>query len=205
MPPFAGVHQDRALMRSGTVWLNPVILLRERAQCFFHEPGIAWQGSQQPDMALVDPSRDEMPAGPVAYWRLRALGGTRAYSAAALAKVAAAAGGRYISHVRSEDFAFWKAIDEIITIGREARLPVRQCPATERRQIERSRPKVPACSTCCTCRYQPRQRQFSLMLNSTPACWQAASMACASAKLGAKGFWQNTFTPWAAAASVWAR
>ena len=35
-----------------------------------------------------------------------------------------AAGGRYISHVRSEDREFWEAIDEILTIGREARLPV---------------------------------------------------------------------------------
>ena len=42
----------------------------------------------------------------------------------ALAKVTAAAGGRYISHIRSEDRWFWDAIDEIITIGREARLPV---------------------------------------------------------------------------------
>lgn len=42
----------------------------------------------------------------------------------ALARVTAAAGGRYISHVRSEDRDFWDAIDEIITIGREARLPV---------------------------------------------------------------------------------
>ena len=42
----------------------------------------------------------------------------------ALAKVAAAAGGRYISHIRSEDRDFWSAIDEIITIGREAKLPV---------------------------------------------------------------------------------
>ncbi len=41
-----------------------------------------------------------------------------------LAKVTAAAGGRYISHVRSEDRYFWDAIDEIITIGREATLPV---------------------------------------------------------------------------------
>jgi N-acyl-D-amino-acid deacylase len=41
-----------------------------------------------------------------------------------LAKESAAAGGRYISHIRSEDFAFWKAIDEIIRIGREAKLPV---------------------------------------------------------------------------------
>ena len=42
----------------------------------------------------------------------------------ALARVAAAAGGRYISHVRSEDRQFWKAIDEIIEIGRQAKLPV---------------------------------------------------------------------------------
>ena len=41
-----------------------------------------------------------------------------------LAKVASAFGGRYISHVRSEDRQFWQAIDEIIAIGREARIPV---------------------------------------------------------------------------------
>ena len=41
-----------------------------------------------------------------------------------LAKVAASFGGRYISHIRSEDYAFWQAIDEIITIGAEAKLPV---------------------------------------------------------------------------------
>jgi N-acyl-D-amino-acid deacylase len=41
-----------------------------------------------------------------------------------LAKVASAFGGRYISHVRSEDRQFWQAIEEIITIGREARIPV---------------------------------------------------------------------------------
>ena len=41
-----------------------------------------------------------------------------------LARVAAAAGGRYISHIRSEDRYFWDAIDEIVTIGREAKLPV---------------------------------------------------------------------------------
>ncbi|MDF2771125.1 MAG: D-aminoacylase domain protein [Geminicoccaceae bacterium] len=42
----------------------------------------------------------------------------------ALAKVSASFGGRYISHIRSEDYAFWQAIDEIIAIGREAKLPV---------------------------------------------------------------------------------
>ena len=41
-----------------------------------------------------------------------------------LAAAIGAEGGRYISHIRSEDRAFWDAIDEIITIGREGRLPV---------------------------------------------------------------------------------
>jgi N-acyl-D-amino-acid deacylase len=41
-----------------------------------------------------------------------------------LAKTAASFAGRYISHIRSEDRAFWKAIDEIIEVGRQARLPV---------------------------------------------------------------------------------
>jgi len=42
----------------------------------------------------------------------------------ALAKVAADAGGRYISHIRSEDREFWQAIDEVIAIGRINRMPV---------------------------------------------------------------------------------
>ncbi len=41
-----------------------------------------------------------------------------------LAKVAAAKGGRYISHLRSEDLNIEEAIDEIITIGRQAKIPV---------------------------------------------------------------------------------
>ena len=42
----------------------------------------------------------------------------------ALAKVAADAGGRYISHLRSEDRTFWDALDELIAIGRTNRMPV---------------------------------------------------------------------------------
>jgi len=42
----------------------------------------------------------------------------------ALARVAAAEGGRYISHIRSEDRKFWEAVEEILIIGSEARLPV---------------------------------------------------------------------------------
>jgi N-acyl-D-amino-acid deacylase len=41
-----------------------------------------------------------------------------------LAKEVVPYGGRYISHIRSEDRYFWKAIDEIITIGKEAKIPV---------------------------------------------------------------------------------
>ena len=42
----------------------------------------------------------------------------------ALAKTAAASGGRYISHMRSEDVAFDSALDELLDIGRQAQLPV---------------------------------------------------------------------------------
>jgi len=41
-----------------------------------------------------------------------------------LASTAAKHGGRYISHIRSEDQYFWEAIDEIIEIGRSAHIPV---------------------------------------------------------------------------------
>lgn len=41
-----------------------------------------------------------------------------------LAKVAAAEKGKYISHIRSEDITMADALDEIINIGREAKLPV---------------------------------------------------------------------------------
>ena len=42
----------------------------------------------------------------------------------ALAKIAAKKGGRYISHIRSEDRYFWEAIDEIIEIGKTTGIPV---------------------------------------------------------------------------------
>ena len=42
----------------------------------------------------------------------------------ALAQVAADAGGRYLSHLRSEDRWFWDAVEEIIRIGEETGMPV---------------------------------------------------------------------------------
>lgn len=41
-----------------------------------------------------------------------------------LASVAAARGGRYISHLRSEDRWFWDAVEEIIDIGAQTGIPV---------------------------------------------------------------------------------
>ncbi|MBS1974699.1 MAG: serine hydrolase, partial [Bacteroidetes bacterium] len=41
-----------------------------------------------------------------------------------LAKTASANGGRYISHIRSEDINLERSIEEIILIGKEAKLPV---------------------------------------------------------------------------------
>jgi N-acyl-D-amino-acid deacylase len=41
-----------------------------------------------------------------------------------LSSVAGEAGGRYISHIRSEDRELWKALDEVINIGRTLHMPV---------------------------------------------------------------------------------
>ena len=41
-----------------------------------------------------------------------------------LARAAGRSGGRYISHIRSEDRTLWEAVDEIIDIGRETGMPV---------------------------------------------------------------------------------
>ncbi|HMC54751.1 MAG TPA: serine hydrolase, partial [Gemmatimonadaceae bacterium] len=41
-----------------------------------------------------------------------------------IAKDVGAMGGRYISHMRSEDRDFWQALDELLTIGRVAHMPV---------------------------------------------------------------------------------
>jgi N-acyl-D-amino-acid deacylase len=43
---------------------------------------------------------------------------------AALAREVAAVGGRYASHIRSEDRDFWPAVEEVVAIGRDAGIPV---------------------------------------------------------------------------------
>jgi uncharacterized protein YecE (DUF72 family) len=50
-------------------------------------------------VVAVDPARDELPAGQVAYARLRAVGGTRQFSTAALQKIAARIGDRRDAYV----------------------------------------------------------------------------------------------------------
>ncbi|MBL8264848.1 N-acyl-D-amino-acid deacylase family protein [Steroidobacter sp.] len=41
-----------------------------------------------------------------------------------LGKATAPYGGRYISHIRSENVKLWESIDELLQVGREARIPV---------------------------------------------------------------------------------
>jgi uncharacterized protein YecE (DUF72 family) len=64
---------------SAIVWEPSGLWEIEDAAAFAKKLGVA---------VAVDPSRDQVPPGPIAYGRLRALGGTRAYSAAALTRVA---------------------------------------------------------------------------------------------------------------------
>jgi N-acyl-D-amino-acid deacylase len=62
-----------------------------------------------------------------------------------LARQAAAARGRYGSHMRSEDRTFYSAVSELITIGREARLPVQMSHAKlAMRSLWGSAPKLVA-------------------------------------------------------------
>lgn len=88
----------------GKLWRDRLAKLVERlprdVNAVVWEPSGLWEVEDAAALAkklgvvvAVDPSRDEVPAGPVAYGRLRALGGTRAYSTAALSRIAANLGG----------------------------------------------------------------------------------------------------------------
>jgi uncharacterized protein YecE (DUF72 family) len=69
----------------------------------------------------VDPARDVIPAGPVAYGRLRAAGGTRAFSTAALHKIADAIGDRRDAYVVFETKAALKEGKILRALVRQAR------------------------------------------------------------------------------------
>jgi uncharacterized protein YecE (DUF72 family) len=92
--------------------VTPTALWRERigkiaakfprdATRFVWEPGGVWEVEDAAEQArswdatlLVDPAKDTVPAGAVAYVRLRAIGGTRAFASSALERIVEAVGPR---------------------------------------------------------------------------------------------------------------
>jgi uncharacterized protein YecE (DUF72 family) len=112
----------------GTVWRDRMVRLLDRmrrdATRVIWEPRGVWEVG---DAALaakkwgvvlaVDPARDPVPAGPVAYARLRALGETRSYGASALERVVKAIGPRRDAYVVIETD---KPLDEAKTLRRVA-------------------------------------------------------------------------------------
>lgn len=76
-------------------------------------------------VVAVDPARDPMPAGPVAYGRLRAAGGTRAFSTAALHKVADAIGERRDAYVVVETTGALKEAKVLRALVRQAKAGTR--------------------------------------------------------------------------------
>ncbi|HEY2517220.1 MAG TPA: DUF72 domain-containing protein, partial [Polyangiaceae bacterium] len=112
----------------GTVWRDRMGRLLDRvkrdATRVIWEPRGVWEVG---DAALaakkwgivlaVDAARDPVPAGPVAYTRLRALGETRSYGAAALERVVRAIGPRRDAYVVFETD---KALEEAKMLRRAA-------------------------------------------------------------------------------------
>jgi uncharacterized protein YecE (DUF72 family) len=107
----ATLLEARVLVISTPVDITPSKLSRDRfeklldriprdARMVVWEPSGLWELEDAAAQAknwgvtlLVDPARDEPPAGPVVYGRLRMHGGTRSFSHAALARIAHAIGG----------------------------------------------------------------------------------------------------------------
>lgn len=92
------------------LWRDRMAALLDRlprdATTVVWEPGGLWELEDAAAQAkawgvtvAVDPSRDAPPPGPVAYGRLRAAGGTRAFSTAALQKIAGGIGERRDAYV----------------------------------------------------------------------------------------------------------
>lgn len=92
------------------LWRDRLAKLLERlprdASSVVWEPSGLWEIEDAAEQAKkweitlgVDPARDPMPAGPVAYGRLRAAGGTRAFSTTTLQKVADTIGERRDAYV----------------------------------------------------------------------------------------------------------
>ncbi|MBS2020534.1 MAG: DUF72 domain-containing protein [Deltaproteobacteria bacterium] len=95
------------------LWRDRVAKVLEKlprdASSIVWEPSGLWENEDAAEQAAkwdvvlgVDPARDPMPKGPVAYGRLRAAGGTRAFSTAALQKIADTIGERRDAYVLIE-------------------------------------------------------------------------------------------------------
>ena len=95
------------------LWRDRLAKLIDRlprdANTIVWEPSGLWETEDAAEQAKkwditvgVDPARDPMPAGPVAFGRLRAAGATRAFSTTALQKVADAIGERRDAYVLFE-------------------------------------------------------------------------------------------------------
>jgi uncharacterized protein YecE (DUF72 family) len=130
----------------GKLWRDRLAKLIDRlprdASSVVWEPSGLWETEDAAEQASkwgivvgVDPARDVMPAGPVAYGRLRAAGGTRAFSTAALHKVADAIGERRDAYIVFETTGALKE-------GKILRALVRQAKAGKRGGLGRLiRPK----------------------------------------------------------------
>ena len=130
----------------GKLWRDRLAKLLDRlprdASSIVWEPSGLWEIEDAAEQAkkweitvAVDPARDAMPPGPVAYGRLRAAGGTRAFSTTALQKVADTIGERRDAYVVFETTGALKE-------GKILRALVRQAKAGKRGGLGRLiRPK----------------------------------------------------------------
>lgn len=118
------------------LWRDRLAKLIDRlprdASAVVWEPSGLWETEDAADQAAkwgvvvaVDPARDPMPAGPVAYGRLRAAGGTRAFSTAALHKVADNVGERRDAYVVFETAGALKEGKILRALVREAKAGAR--------------------------------------------------------------------------------
>ena len=118
-------------MTPSKLWRDRFAKLLERlprdASTVVWEPSGLWehddaavQASRWGVVLSVDPTRDIVPVGPIAFARLRALGGTRSYSTAALQKVAASLAGRRDAYVVIETTGALKEGKTLRTLVRTA-------------------------------------------------------------------------------------
>jgi uncharacterized protein YecE (DUF72 family) len=116
----------------GKVWRDRLAKLLERlprdASSIVWEPSGLWEIDDAAELAnkleitvAVDPARDAMPPGPVAYGRLRAAGGTRAFSATTLQKVADTIGERRDAYVVFETTSALKEGKTLRALVRQAK------------------------------------------------------------------------------------